>query len=112
MLRDLEPSITAKTDFVPVGALRRSLDGLARELGFKIEENTDDLGPVRCAYLETEDGNRFLLRRYASYPDQMVDLFSPSRLPDYPRAVDDIIDELKVGRDELIPGEGSYDCSC
>jgi len=108
MLRDLEPSITATTDFVPIGALRRSLDGLANEFGFKIEEDTDDLGPVRCAYLETDDGNRFLLRRYSSYPDQIVDLFIPAQLPDYELAVEDIIDELNVRRDEMIPGEGDY----
>src|SRR5437773_6828615 len=109
MLRDLEPSITATTDFVPIGALRRSLDGLANEFGFKIEEDTDDLGPIRCAYLETDGGSRFLLRRYSSYSDDMVDLFIPTRLPDYQRAVDDIIDALNVRRDQLIPGEGDYD---
>lgn len=108
MLREFEPTITATTDFVPIGALRRSLDGLANQFGFKIEEDTDDLGPVRCAYLETGCGNRFLLRRYASYPDDMVDLFIPTRLPDYQQAVDDIIDELHVRRDQLIPGEGDY----
>jgi len=111
MLRELEPSVTSDTDFVPVGALRRSLDGLAREFGFKIEEENDDLGPVRCAYLETEDGHRFLLRRYASYPDEIVDLFIPSRLPNYQEALNQIADELKMRRDEFIAGEVGYDKS-
>jgi hypothetical protein len=109
MLRELESSITAHTDFVPVAALRRSLDGLAKEFGFKIADDNDDLGPVRCAYLETGDGNRFLLRRYSSYPAEIVDLFIPSRLPNHAQAVDDIIGELNVGRDDMIAGEGSYD---
>lgn len=108
MLRELEPSVTSGTDFVPIGALRRSLDGLAREFGFRVEEENDDLGPVRCAYLETEDGHRFLLRRYSSYPEEMVDLFIPSRLPDYQEALNNIVDELKMRREEIIPGEGDY----
>ncbi len=106
MLRELERSVTSETDFVPVGALRRSLDGLAREFGFKVEEETDDLGPVRCAYLETQDGHRFLLRRYASYPEEIVDLFIPSRLQDYNEALNRIVDELKLRRDEIIAEEG------
>jgi hypothetical protein len=108
MLRDLAPSVTATTDFVPVGALRRNLDKLAAQFGFAVADDADDLGPVRCAYLETETGDRFLLRRYSSYPEEVVDLFIPSRLPDHEKAVDAIIDELKVGRDEIIPTEGSY----
>ena len=108
MVRELEPSVTLETDFVPVGALRRSLDGLAREFGFKVEEENDDLGPVRCAYLETEAGHRFLLRRYASYPDEMVDLFIPSRLADYQEALNQIVDELNMRRDEIVAGQGDY----
>jgi hypothetical protein len=108
MLRDLPSSITATTDFVPVGVIRRNLDELAAQFGFVVEDGTDDLGPVRCAYLETEDGSRFLLRRYTSYPEGVVDLFIPSRLPDHEKAVDAIIDELEVGRDELVATEGSY----
>ena len=108
MLRDLEPSVTATIDFVPIGAIRRNLDGLAKQFGFKVEQDVDDLGPIRCAYLETEDGHRFLLRRYSSYPDEMVDLFIPSRLPDHEKTVDDIIDELNVRRDEMVPTEGNY----
>jgi hypothetical protein len=106
MLKELERSVTSETDFVPIGALRRSLDRLAQQFGFKIEEETDDLGPVRCAYLEMQDGHRFLLRRYASFPDQMVDLFVPSRLPDYEAALNQIADELGLRRDEIIAGEG------
>jgi hypothetical protein len=108
MLREFEPSVTADMDFVPVGALRRNLDRLAREFGFRIEEESDDLGPVRCAYLETGDGNRFLLRRYASYPDDMVDLFVPSQQPNCLGALDNIAGELKMRRDEIIPGTGTH----
>jgi hypothetical protein len=88
--------------------LRRNLDKLAAQFGFTVEDDADDLGPVRCAYLETESGNRFLLRRYSSYPEEVVDLFIPSRLPDHEKTVDAIIDELKVARDEIIPTEGAY----
>ena len=80
----LRPSITRRTDFVPIAALRRRLDDLARQFRFDIKDDEDDLGPIRCAYLQTEEGNAFLLRRYRSYPEDFVDLFIPFPLRERP----------------------------
>lgn len=106
MLRQLEPSVTRQVDFVPIAALRRRLDDLARELGFDVKDDEDDLGPIRCAYLETAEGHyQFLLRRYRSYPEEMVDLFIPFPLSKRKGVVEEIIDELNVAPRDVLPTE-------
>jgi len=105
MLRQLRPSITRRTDFVPIAALRRRLDDLARQFRFDIKDDEDDLGPIRCAYLQTEEGNAFLLRRYRSYPEDFVDLFIPFPLRERPDILMDIIGELHIGDGDVLPTE-------
>jgi|SRR5215471_18850892 len=102
IMRQLEPKTKSGTDFVPIAALRRRLDDLARQFHFSVLEDEDDLGPVRYAYLQTDEGHAFLLRRYPSYPEEIVDLFIPNELSSSRDVLDEIIDELHVPRRDVM----------
>jgi hypothetical protein len=108
MLKNLKRSSVWQVDFVPVAALPRSLDALAREFNFQIEEDLDDLGPMRCAYLQTERGRLFALCRYANYPREIVDLFVPSEDGDEEAVLSEIIHELAVSPSEVMYTERNH----
>lgn len=108
MLKNIKRSSVSQTDFVPVAALPRSLDALAAKFGFDVEDDLDDLGPIRCAYLQTAKGWNFALCRYRNYPREMVDLFMPSAQEDEEDVLAEIIRELAIAPDEVMRTERNH----
>jgi hypothetical protein len=106
MLTSIKKSAVRDVDFVPVAAVFRSLDALAKKFGFAVEEDNDDeLGTLYCAYLQTEGGRQFALCRYRSYPNGVVDLLVPSEREHEVDGLREIIRELAVAPTEIRPTE-------
>ena len=101
MITTIKRSSLGDVDFVPVAAVLRSLDALAIKFRFAVVDDTDELGPLSCAYLTTEHGYQFALCRYASYPTNVVDLLVPSEHEDDNDGINEIISELAISPSEI-----------
>lgn len=101
----------AAITFIPVISVGRDLDELAKEFKWKVFQDQDDLGPMRCAYLETKAGTKFVVFQYAyrSSPKGIVDIAIPSGLDNLQVAIRDIVESLKLGDDDFAVREVRYE---
>ena len=95
--------------FVPVLSLRRSLEVLARDLGFRVESGQDDLDAYKVVHLQLDNGCKLLLMRYRGSPVDMLDIYIPAGRSDYHRCLDDILKELGAVKSDVIEWEGAYE---
>jgi len=97
-------------NFVPVATLRRELDALAKEFRFKVHREKDDLGSLRCAYLETSAKSRFVLFAYThrTAPRGYVEVGILSGLEDPGGTVKDVLKELRVARSDVLTRDMRY----
>ncbi|HEY5828809.1 MAG: hypothetical protein ACAH24_14540 [Hyphomicrobiaceae bacterium] len=96
--------------FVPMLTLKSELEDIASAVGFKVYQDSDDLGPMRCAYLKTGRGNAFMLFAYAfrSTPKGYCDLAIPAGLKKPNLAIDDILRELRFDKRDTLPRDVKY----
>ena len=90
--------------FVPVATVLRDIDAFAQQFSFKINHDTDDLGPMKCAYLQTGRGNVFVLFGYAlrSSPPMKVDLGIVTESNDLDGVLRDIKRELRLTKKDVV----------
>lgn len=102
-MRQLHQPIDSSDNFVPALSLHRPWDYFVEKFHLSDpERGTDDLDHYEAVLLEIE-GERFLLLRYAGYPNDMVDVFIPRSLATPARFLDRIVRELEVPRDAVTP---------
>ena len=101
----------ADVTFVPMLTVERDIDALAKSGRFKIFQDEDDLGPIKCAYLETSKGNVFVVFAYVyrSVPKAMTDIAIPSGLKTTADVLRDITRELGLKETEVTPRDVRYD---
>jgi hypothetical protein len=109
MLKQPDGPVPHDIPFVPVLSLRRNLEALAQDRGFRIESGLDDLDEYKVVYLQLEDHCEFLLARYRGSPREMVDLYIPTGRADYRRCLEDILNELGVARSDVVEWEVEYE---
>jgi|SRR5581483_230426 hypothetical protein len=101
-MRQLEQPIELKDNFVPVLSLRRKMAHFVDKFHLSDpQRGSDDLDDYEAVLLET-DGERFLLLRYARYPEDMVDVFIPARKKGSALFIQHIVKELDIPRDAII----------
>lgn len=95
---------------VPMLTLRSEIEDIAAAIGFKIYHEADDLGPMRCAYLKTARGNVFMLFAYAfrTTPKGYCDLAILSGLKKPSAVVEDILNELRFDKRDVLPRDVRY----
>ena len=109
MLTQPNEPVPYDVSFVPVLSLRQSLEALSNDLGFPIQDGQDDLDTYKVAYLQIENGCKFLLVRYRGSPDDMIDVYIPAKRTDYRRCLDDIVSELGVAESDIIERQVEYE---
>jgi hypothetical protein len=109
MVRQLQQPIDPRDNFIPVVTIRRSIDAMARQLRFTLEQGADDLDTYQAAQMVTESGCKFVLMQYRGYEDGLVDICIPAKLPNYRQCIRDIIAELGVPDDEIIERQTAYE---
>ena len=97
-------------NFVPVQTLRRDLDTLAKAFHLQVHKEKDDLGSIRCAYLETTRKSKFVLFAYAhrAAPKGFVEVGILSGLKDPDTIVKDVHKELRVDKSDVLPRDVRY----
>lgn len=101
-MRQLQQPIEPKDNFVPALSLRRRMAYFINKFHLSDpQRGSDDLDDYEAVLLETE-GERFLLLRYARYPDDVVDVFIPARKKGSALFLHHIVKELEVPRDAII----------
>jgi hypothetical protein len=90
--------------------LKSELDDIASAVGFKVYQDSDDLGPMRCAYLKTGRGNVFMLFAYAfrSTPKGYCDLAIPAGLKKPNLVIEDVLSELRFDKRDVFPRDVKY----
>jgi hypothetical protein len=109
MITQPDGPVPCNVRFVPVLSLRRSLEALARDLGFRVESGLDDLDEYKVIHLQLDNGCKFLLMRYRGSPVDMLDIYIPAGRSDYHRCLDDILKELGAVKSDVIEWEGEYE---
>jgi hypothetical protein len=100
-MRQLQQPILPNDNFVPALSLRRPWNYFVDKLQLsQPQHGSDDLDDYEAVLLEI-DGERFLLLRYARYPEDMVDVFIPARLLEPSRFLEQIVSELDVPKDAV-----------
>jgi len=100
-MRQLRQQIRSTDNFVPALSLNRTWDYFVDKLRLSDpERGADDLDEYEAVLLEIE-GGRFLLLRYARYPEDMVDVFVPKSLTSSAHFLDSIVRELGVPPDAI-----------
>jgi hypothetical protein len=100
-MRQLYQQIRSTDNFVPALSLNRTWDYFVDKLRLSDPEHgADDLDEYEAVLLEIE-GGRFLLLRYARYPEDMVDVFVPKSLTSSAHFLDSIVRELCVPPDAI-----------
>jgi hypothetical protein len=109
MLKQPDGPVPYDISFLPVLSLRRNLEALARDFGFRIESGLDDLDEYKVVYLQLENGCKFLLMRYRGSPDDLLDIYIPAGRSDYRRCLGDILTELGAAKSEVIERQVEYE---
>ena len=109
MITQPDEPVPYNVRFVPVLSLRRSLEALARDLACRVQRGLDDLDEYKVAYLQLDNGCKFLLMRYRGSPVDMLDIYIPAGRSDYHRCLDDILKELGAVKSDVIEWEGEYE---
>ena len=109
MVKQLRQPIEPSDNFFPVVTIRRSIDAMAKQLHLSLEQGADDLDRYQAAQLVTEAGCKFVLMQYRGHENGMVDIYIPTKLPNYRQCIRDIIAELGIPDDEIIERETAYE---
>ena len=109
MLTQPNEPVPYDVSFIPVLSLRQNLEALAGQFGFPLQQGQDDLDEYKVAYLQLENGCKFLLMRYRGSPDDMIDIYIPAGQSDHHRCLDDILKELGAVKSDVIEWEGEYE---
>ena len=109
MVKQLRQPIEPSDNFFPVATIKRSIDAMAKQLHLSLEQGVDDLDRYQAAQLVTEAGFKFVLMQYRGHENGMVDIYIPTKLPNYHQCIRDIIAELGIPDDEIIERETAYE---